>query len=245
MNKIILITGSTSGIGKYVAKKLMENDDIVIVTGYHTEKIEKTKRELEKYSKKSIYLQVDVTNEDSIISMFKTIEKKFGHIDVLINNAAFDQMQSIKEYEYGTFEKIVHTNLLGKIFCIKHSINLLEKSKYPTIINIASRLASVPMNNSSAYCCCAAGIVMLTKCAALELADENIRVNCISPSLTITPLSEKSYTKIEIEQTAKKSLRKRLCEKNDIYNVIEFLISDKSDYINGENINVSGGILLT
>ena len=142
------------------------------------------------------------------------------------------------------FEKIIKTNLIGKMFCIKHSIELLKKSKYPSIINISSRLATKPMNNSSAYCCSAAGIVMLTKCAALELAEEGIRVNTISPSLTITPLALKSYSKEEIKEVSNKSLRNRLCEMEDIYNLSEFLITEKAEYINGENIDLSGGVLL-
>lgn len=170
--------------------------------------------------------------------MFDVINEKFGRL------AAFDQMESIENYKKDIFEKIVNTNLVGKMICIKHSIDLLRESTYPTIINIASRLASRPMMNSSAYCCSAAGIIMLTECAALELAKDNIRVNTVSPSLTITPLAEKSYTKDEIIATAQMNTRNRLCEMKDIYNVISFLISPESDYINGENINVNGGLLL-
>ena len=183
-------------------------------------------------------------DEESIIHMFNIIKEKYGHLDVLINNAAFDEMCSIESYSYDIFEKIIKTNLLGKMFCIKNGIELLKGSDYPTIINISSRLASKPMLDSSAYCCGAAGIVMLTQCAALELSKYNIRVNAISPALTLTPLSIKSYSKKEIEEVAKKSLRKRLCEMEDIYNLSHFLISKESDYINGENININGGILL-
>lgn len=244
MKRVILITGSVSGIGKHLAKSFLDNGDYVIVTGYHDEHIEQTKKELEKYKENALYFKIDVNDESSLIKMFEAIKEKFGVLDVLINNAAFDQMESIENYKKDIFEKIVNTNLIGKMVCIKHSIDLLRKSTYPTIINIASRLASKPMLNSSAYCCSAAGIIMLTECAALELAKDNIRVNTVSPSLTITPLSEKSYTKDEMIATAQKNPRNRLCEMKDIYNVVNFLISPESDYINGENINVNGGILL-
>ena len=120
----------------------------------------------------------------------------------------------------------------------------MKKGSYPSIINISSRLATKPMDRSSAYCCSAAAIVMLTKCLALELENYSIRVNCVSPSLTITPLTLKSYSDYEIGEVKEKSTRKRLCEPKDIYNLIVFLISEKSDYINGENIGINGGILL-
>lgn len=176
--------------------------------------------------------------------MFHLIEEKFGLLDVLINNAAFDKMESIENYDQELFEKIIKTNLIGKMLCIKNAIKLLRKSEYPSIINISSRLASKPMMNSSAYCCGAAGIVMLSECAALELANDGIRVNTVSPSLTLTPLAQKSYTKTEILATAKKSTRNRICEMKDVYNVVNFLISKEADYINGENININGGLLL-
>lgn len=244
IKKIILITGSDSGIGKYVAKRFLEKGNIVIITGYTQAHINETEKEFEEFKNITRYFQLDVTNENSIINMVDTIKKEYGHIDILINNAAFDQMNSIESYDANIFEKIIKTNLIGKMLCIKHCINLLKESKYPTIINISSRLATRPMKDSSAYCCAAAGIVMLTKCAALELSKYNIRVNTISPALTITPLSLKSYTKEQISEYADENPRNRLCETKDIYNLLNFLISEESDYINGENININGGILL-
>lgn len=244
MKRIIVITGSVSGIGKYLAKSFLDNGDYVIVTGYHDEHIEKTKKEFSEYKGNVEFYKIDVNDESSLRKMFESIKDKFGVLDILINNAAFDQMESIENYDKDVFEKIIKTNLVGKMLCIKHSINLIKKSKYPSIINIASRLASRPMINSSAYCCSAAGIIMLTECAALELAKDKIRVNTVSPSLTITPLSKKSYTEDEMIATVQNNPRNRLCEMKDIYNVIKFLISPEADYINGENINVNGGLLL-
>lgn len=200
--------------------------------------------EFKQYKDSALFIKCDITNEKNVIELFENIRKRFGVLDILINNAAFDEMHKIEKFEQQVFNRIIETNLSGKMLCIKHSIELLKKSKYPSIINIASRLASRPMKDSSAYCCSAAGIVMLSKCAALELSEYGIRVNTVSPSLTITPLAEKSYTELEIEDTRQKNPRKRLCEMKDIFNVIDFLVSENADYINGENINVNGGLLL-
>ena len=241
MNRIMVITGGTSGIGKYLTKRFSK-DDYIYVLSKDIEKIRKTKEELN--SNKIEFIKCDLTNEADIKNAFKIISKQSEYIDVLINNAAYDKMNKIENYEIEEFEKVVKTNLIGKTFCIKHAIPLLKKSKYPSIINIASRLATRAMDKSSAYCCSAAGIVMLTKCSALELEEYSIRVNCISPSLTLTPLALKSYSKEEIKSVEEKSTRKRLCEMEDIYNLISFLISKKADYINGENIGLNGGILL-
>lgn len=241
MSRIIVITGGTSGIGKYLAEKFSEND-FVYVLSRNIEKIEIAKKELD--NENINFIKCDITKEEEIIHAFKIIENNHNHIDILINNAAYDHMDRIENYDFTEFESIVKTNLIGKAFCIKNAISLLKKSEYPSIINIASRLANKPMDKSSAYCSAAAGIVMLTKCSALELEKYSIRVNCISPSVVVTPLSLKSYSSSEFDKVKKKSTRNRLCEKEDIYNLIVFLIGKKADYINGENINIDGGILL-
>lgn len=242
MNKVIVITGGTSGIGKYLVEQYIKLDNKVYIISKDSSKIEKVKKEIN--NENTIFIKADLTKDSDIKKAFKTISNKEKNIDLLINNAAYDKMQSIEDFEYNEFDKVVSTNLLGKMFCIKYALPLLKKSNYPSIINIASRLSEKPMIDSSAYCCAASSIVMLTKCAALELEKYKIRVNCISPSLTLTPLSIKSYTKEEINSTIDKSTRKRLCEPQDIFELIEFLHSKKSDYINGENIGLNGGLLL-
>ena len=243
--KIILITGATSGIGKHIAMRLLEAGAIVIINyGHNDEQASKTIKEFKAFSDNVLLIKADISNELEIKKMFNIIEEKYGTIDVLINNAVFDRMSSLENYNYLDFQKILNTNILGKVFCIQQAIPLLKKSNYPNIINIASRLGIKPMDDSAAYCCSAAATIMLTKCAALELGKYKIKVNTVSPSLTLTPLSKKSYTKEQMKSTARKSLKNRLCEPEDIYKTIKFLINDDSDFITGENINVSGGLLL-
>lgn len=243
-NKIILITGGTSGIGKYVSKKFLEENNTLIIISKKEDSIKTAKREFIDYKNKVTFIKADLSKEKQIEKAFNKINEITDKIDILINNAAWDKMSSIERYDYKDFEKIIKTNLLGKMFCIKNSVKFLKKADYPVVINIASRLSMKPMVDSSAYCCAASAIVMLTKCAALELEDHGIRVNCISPSLTLTPLAKKSYSDEVIKKTAQLSTRKRNCEMKDIYALIKFLCNQESDYINGENINLNGGILL-
>ncbi len=243
-NKIILITGGTSGIGKYISKKFLKEDNTLIIVSKSEESIKRTTKEFIDYKNKVTFIKADLSKEEQIQKAFNRINEITDKIDILINNAAGDKMSSIENYDYKDFAKIIKTNLLGKMFCIKNSIRLLKQADYPVIINIASRLAIKPMLNSSAYCCAASAIVMLTKCAALELENYGIRVNCISPSLTLTSLAKMSYSDEVIQKTAQLSTRKRNCEMKDIYELIKFLCSQESDYINGENINLNGGILL-
>jgi dihydroanticapsin dehydrogenase len=241
MSKVFVITGGTSGVGKELSKRFGRKNTIYVLAR-NIDKINLVQKELN--NKNIVFIKCDLMVENDIKNAFSIISSKEKCVDVLINNAAYDKMSCIEFYNYEVFSQIINTNLSGKMLCIKYCIPLLKKSKYPTIINISSRLATKPMLNSSAYCCAAAGIVMLTKCAALELEKYSIRVNCISPSMIETPLSLKSYSKEEIMKTENLSTRKRLCKINDVYNLVCFLISSHSDYINGENINVNSGILL-
>lgn len=250
-DKVFLITGSTSGIGQGIAKALLEEGAKVVINYAHNEKnAEETKKLLEKYQVRTLFIKADISEEKSVIDMYKKIEDKFKRLDGLVNNAVYDKIFSIEELtiEELTIEEYkreLEVNVIARWMCIKYAIPLLKKSNMPRIINIASRLGTKPMEDSVAYCTSEAATIMLTKCCALELTRKyNIKTNTVSPSMTLTPLAKKSYTEDEIKQTAMKNPSGRLGEVKDTVNTVLFLLSEKADYINGENLNVNGGILL-
>lgn len=237
--KNILVTGSTSGIGRYVAEELLKKGNFVVITARDTSQ---TQKELEKYKKQTLFVNADLGTKQGIEKLFNTIAQKLDFIDVLVNNAAMDVKSSLQEYDYDDFKRVLEVNLVAKAFCIQKAVPFLKKSNYPCVVNIASRLADRPRVNGCAYSAAAAGIVMLTQSAAIDLEKDNIRVNCVSPSVTLTPLAERTFDKQVIDGFAKMSTRGRLCEKQDVLNAIEFLSSKKSDFINGENFRLSGGM---
>lgn len=202
--------------------------------------IKKLKKELEEYKDKAMFIKADVSNEDEVIKMFNKIEK----LDYLINNAGTNIDSYIETFEIQDFRKILDVNLVGKVICTKHAIPLLKKSENASIINIASRLGTKPCVEASAYCSAEAGIINFTQASALELSKYKIRVNTVSPSLTVTPLALYGWTDKEIEEQKESNPLKRLGETIDIANAVLFLLSDKASYINGENLNINGGALL-
>lgn len=244
-NKVILITGSTSGIGKEMAHTFLELGAEVIIN-YAKNDIEakKVKKEFDSYKDNFVVIKADVSVEEEVTTMFQKIEEKYGKLDYLVNNAGIDYMEEIESFDLAHFRKEVDVNFIGRFICIQKAIPLLKKVEKPKIINIASRLGTRPMVESAPYCTCEAATIMLTKVCALELSKYNIKVNTISPSMTLTPLALQSYTSEEIEQMSHKNPSKRLGKPEDIASVAVFLLSDKADYINGENLNVNGGILL-
>ncbi|WP_289293984.1 SDR family NAD(P)-dependent oxidoreductase, partial [Romboutsia ilealis] len=201
---------------------------------------EKTKKEFEEYKEKVLFIKADVSNEDEIMKMFENIDS----LDYLINNAGTNIDSYIETFNIEDFKKVLDVNLIGKVICTKYAIPLLKNSKTPSIVNIASRLGTKPCMESSAYCSAEAGVINFTQASALELSKYGIRVNTVSPSLTITPLALYGWTEKEIEEQKENNPMKRLGETIDIANAVLFLLSDNASYINGENLNVNGGGLL-
>lgn len=159
-NKMALVTGGTSGIGKEIAKQLLRNGAKVIINYAHNEEnYKKTKNELEEYKDNVLFIKADVSNEDEVMRMFEQIEK----LDYLINNAGTNIDSYIGEFNIEDFRRVLDVNLVGKVICTKHAVPLLKNSKSPSIINIASRLGTRPCVEASAYCSAEAGIINFTR----------------------------------------------------------------------------------
>ena len=244
-NKVSLVTGGTSGIGKEIVKQLLLNNCFVFVNFGHSEELMyESKKEFKEISNNFKFIKADVSKEQEIYKMFEKIKEKFGRLDYLVNNAGTNIDCFIEELDIEGFRKILDVNLVGKVVCTKFAIPLLKKSKNPSIVNIASRLGTKPCSEASAYCASEAGVINFTGASTLELSKYNIRVNCVSPGLTNTPLAMQGWTKEEIEEQKNNNPLYRIGEVSDIANTVLFLLSKKASYINGENINVNGGSLL-
>ena len=244
-NRVALVTGSSSGIGKGIAEALCQAGATVILNSVETDPmLEQTFDEFKQKGYKVFPIFADVSKENQVQQMFETIKKEFGRLDYLCNNAGIAINNSLEDNIQGTWDKVLEVNLMGKMLCIKHAIPLLKQSDSPRIVNTSSRLGTKPIKKSSAYCCSQAGILMLTKCAGLELAHYGIRVNAVSPALTLTSLSLKKYSKQEIEAFSKQNPLGRVGEIEDTVNAVLFLLSEESSFITGESLEVSGGNLL-
>ena len=188
-NKVILVTGSTSGIGKQKAKQLLESKANVIIFYGHNEKMaEETMKELAEYKENNLLVKADLSNENDVNMLFNEISKKYDRFDVLVNCAAYDKVLSIEELTVNEYRYKLNVNLIARWQCIKNAIPLMKKVGGSQSIYIASRLGTRPTEHSVAYCTSEAATIMLTQCCALELAKYNIRVNTVGPSLTLTPL---------------------------------------------------------
>lgn len=129
-DKVILVTGATSGIGQGIAKNLLELGAKVIVNYAHNEeKANETKDMFEKYTDNVLFIKADVSNENDVKNMFEIIDKKYGRLDGLVNNAAYDKINSIENLTPEEFRKELDVNLVGRWMCIKYCIPLMKKVK--------------------------------------------------------------------------------------------------------------------
>lgn len=243
--KIALVTGGTSGIGKEIVKQLLLKGCFVFINfGHNKNQMLEAKEELKQISDNFKFIKADISNEEEVNNMMNTIKDKFGKLDYLVNNAGTNIDGFIEDLDINDFKKVINVNLIGKVICTKYAIPLLRKGNNSSIVNIASRLGTRPCEEASAYCSAEAGIINFTMASALELSKYNIRVNTVSPGLTNTPLAMAGWTEKEIEEQKNNNPLKRIGETVDIANTVLYLLSDKASYINGENINVNGGTLL-
>lgn len=178
--------------------------------------------------------------------MFETINKQFGKLDGLVNNAVYDKECSLEELTVEEFRKELEVNVIGRWLCVKYSIPLMKNSSMSRIVNISSsKLSNTPAKNFIAYCTSEAANVMLTKCSALELTEKyNIKANTVALTTTLTPLVERTYSRENLEKIISTNPSRRLGTIDDATNSVLFLLSEEADFINGETLNVNGGNLL-
>jgi 3-oxoacyl-[acyl-carrier protein] reductase len=245
MTKIALVTGANSGMGAVIAQRLAKEGMMVFINYVENEESAKEiNQNILSSGQKSQIVRADITDESQVKDMFAVINTNYGKLDYLINNAGCNSVSYIETQSLQDWNNIISTNLTGKFICSKYAIPLLKQSDDPRIVNIASRFAQKPCEEIGSYCCAESGIVMLTKVLALELSKYDIKVNSISPGLTRTPLTLRLCDEDEFETYVKANPLKRLGTPDDVADTVIYLLSDMSKFITGENINVSGGIIL-
>ena len=206
-NKVVLITGSSRGIGKAIAMRLAKEGANVIVNA--SKSVEDAKATLSNLPKgkgqKHCFIQADITVPGQISEMMKKIKQRYTCLDILVNNAGsthFIKHSDLDKLSTGIFDEIYKAHLRGSFLCVQKGLALLRKSKGALVINIASIAAITAVGSNIAYCAMKAAVVNMTKSLARALAP-NIRVNAISPGLTETELIKgwKDYRSEQISKT--------------------------------------------
>lgn len=230
MNKSILITGTSKGIGKYLVEYYINKGYIVIGC---------SRSEIDYSFDNYFHYILDVADEKKVKLMFSDIKKKIGKIDILINNAGIASMNHILLTPMKTLQNIYNTNVFGTYLFLREAAKFMMKSKWGRIINFATVATPLKLEGEAIYASSKAAVKSLTEVASRELAEFNITVNAIGPTPIETDLI-KSVPKDKMDALINRQAIKRLGEFRDVSNVIDFLIKEESDFITGQTIYLGG-----
>ena len=238
-NKTIIVTGGTRGIGRSLAMSFQDKGGTVIITG--TKQYDKVF--VEGLGEKTEYIQLDLSSKRSLNS-FRNRIKDLKRIDVLINNAGINKIDSISKISTNDWDNIYEVNLRSPFLLIKEISKKMMNQKKGKILNVASIFSVVSKKKRSAYSSTKWGLIGLTKAVALDLAPFNVQVNAVSPGFIDTELTKKILTKREIQDLTEKIPQGRLGKPREIAEIVLFLCSEKNTYITGQNIIIDGGFTL-
>jgi len=248
--KVILITGSSSGIGAVAAEEFSKAGGQVVINGRDAQKLSEVGKQCLKVSPKGLKpLEVvaDVSNEEDCKRLIDTTIKAFGKLNVLVNNAGRDDTSSVEDPKIlKTFDELMNLNLRSVVVLTHLSVKHLEKTK-GNIINISSYLGLRPMSEMGVYCTSKAALDMFTKCCALELGRKGIRVNVVNPAEVYTNFDialglDPKTSEAQNKERAKLYPLGRLGEPIDIVNAILFLAADQCSWVTGINFLSAGGL---
>lgn len=246
-NKVAIITGATSGMGKAIAETFAREGASLILSGRNEERGESLVSALKPINKKVVFIAGDVSNIDTNQQLVDAALSNFGKIDILSSNAGILGLGSVTDLSLDLWHTTLNTNLSSVFYLCKYALPHLLKEAGGNIIINASIAAFKSFPNHPAYCASKAGVVALMKQMAVDYAPK-IRVNAICPGPVDTPLLWESAQAFDHPETAvadarKATLLQRLGSTSDIANLVLFLASEDSSWITGATINIDGGIL--
>lgn len=241
-DKVVIITGSGRGIGKAAAIKFAKEGAKTVIVDIIQENAVKTANEINKSGGVALPITADISVEIDVMRMIEKSLNNFKKIDVLVNNAGFTKDNLIGNMNVESWESVLDTCLKGTFLCTKYVAPYMIENKSGKIINVSS-VAYMGNIGQANYSSAKAGIIGFTKAMAKELGRYFINVNAVAPGLTETEALKKhpKYEKIK-ERVLNSVSIKRLGKPEDVANAIIFLASEKSSYITGEVLHVSGGV---
>ncbi|MEO0098022.1 MAG: 3-oxoacyl-[acyl-carrier-protein] reductase [candidate division WOR-3 bacterium] len=239
--KRIIVTGAGSGIGKAIAKKFAEFGGIIAVCDINPEAANLTLKEIEIVGGKGLAYPIDVSNFQEVERLVDQIEKSFGGIEILVNNAGITRDSLLLKMKEEDFDKVIAVNLKGTFNFTRAVLKYLLKRRWGRIINVSSVIGEMGNPGQANYAAAKAGIIGFTKSVAKEVASRNITVNCIAPGFILTPMTDSLPSEIK-ERYIKNIPLGRPGMPEEVANLCLFLASDFADYITGQVIRIDGGM---
>lgn len=245
MNKTVLITGSSRGMGESEAYEFASRGyDVIVHYVKSKDKAEKISSELsEKYNVRSVAIKADLSKEDEVRNLAETALKEFGKVDVLVNNAGMALYSNFENKKIADFESSMKVNFYAPFLLTQILGKEMMKNKYGKIINIATIDVMTTYNAESAeYDASKAALINLTKTSSLRF-QPYVNVNCVCPGWVATDMN-KDLPKELIDYQTSKTCKGRMAKPEEVAKLVAFLASDDAEFIDGEVIKIDGGYKL-
>lgn len=247
--KTVIVTGGAQGIGYAVAERARQEGAQVVIADHHVDYGLAAEKQLKENGYDVLFIEADIADEATIVSMVERTVDHFGKIDMLVNCAAVFIMRGL-EATVEEWRRIMDLNIMGQALCVKHTSPYMEKIGKGSIVNIASISGHIAQPKYLTYNATKATVVNMTRCMAMDLADAGIRVNAVNPGTVWNKNNERFHLE-ELGLTRDQAnqhpdiggmhMLKRTADPEEIASAVIFLLSDEASFITGENLMVDGG----
>ena len=239
-NKNVLITGASGGIGGELVKKFVSLEANVLGNGTKAEKLDQIKKKYPNIKVK----RFDISEHSRIEEFIDNVSLELGGLDILINSAGTNADNLSVRMKEDEWKKVVDVNLTSTFLLSKYAIKKMLKNKFGRIVNITSVVGHTGNLGQSNYAASKAGIIGMSKSFAIEYANKNITINCVSPGFIVSDMTMNIAEKVKLYLTSRIPMGK-LGTGEDVSNCVAFLSSEQASYVTGETIHVNGGMYMS
>lgn len=245
--KVAIITGGGTGIGRAMALAFAREGAKVAIVGRRRERLDKVVQEVRECGGEAMRMVCDVTKAPDTEKAVAEAEAVFDRVNVLVNNAGALSVSTVESISEEEWDQLMETNLKGPFLMSRAVLKAMRRAGGGTIVNVGSILGLVAMKDRAAYCASKGGVTMLTKAMALDHAHENIRVNCICPSIVETELVRDLFSSTEEGKRAREARLAtlplgRFGKPEEVAELAVFLASEESSWMTGTAIPLDGGL---
>lgn len=246
--KVAIVTGGANGIGRAICKLFAEEGARVVIADIDTEGGAESASEIKSAGGEALFVETDVSDEANVERMVDSAVSAYGTVDVLVSDAAAFVFGKVEDVTEADWQKVFGVNVIGAAYCVKHVLPAMRTAGGGSIVIVASVSSFIAQPQFVPYNSSKGALLQLTRCLAMDLASDNIRVNCVCPGAVLTDATERHRAFLDedrdkfLEAAANASLLKRIADPREIAYGALFLASNEASFVTGAPLMMDGGI---